>query len=59
MSPVGEDDNGVWKCRIYATDENGDSVEGSAEIVVVVAVPPQSVNLRYNYNWINCDIQIL
>ena len=46
MSPVGEEDNGVWTCRIFATDENGESVEGSAEIRVVVAVPPTSVDLR-------------
>ena len=47
VSPIAEEDNGVWKCRIFATDDNGESVEGNAEIVVVVAVPPQSVNLRY------------
>ena len=47
MSPVVEEDNGVWKCSIFSTDDNGDTVEGSAEIVVVVAVPPESVNLRY------------
>ena len=46
ISPVREEDNGVWTCRIFATDENGESVEGSAEIRAVVAVPPTSVDLR-------------
>ena len=46
MSPITEEDNGTWMCKVYGADETG-TVEGFAEIEVVVAVPPQTVNLRY------------
>ena len=38
-------DHGTWKCRAFATDENGLSVGHSVDIEVFVAVPPQNVTL--------------
>ena len=49
MSPITEEDNGTWMCKVYGADETG-TVEGFAEIEVVVAVPPQTVNLRYGFS---------
>ena len=46
ITDIKETDNGKWECSLTAMGANGDFTIGTDKVQVIVAVPPESVELK-------------
>jgi len=46
ITDIKESDNGEWECSVTAKGQNGDFESGIGKVQIIVAVPPESVQLK-------------
>ena len=46
ITDIKETDNGEWECSVTAKGSNGDLESGIGNVKIIVAVPPETVELK-------------
>ena len=46
ITDIRETDNGEWECSVTAKGANGDLESGIGNVKIIVAVPPETVELK-------------